>query len=570
MACRKEGWFSGLDWFGGDDGKTKCSDVDAGKSLSKCSWIKFKGYLNITEKVRYNQLYEFELLNCNRTRIHVQFYYEFLNPHNEQLGWNYFLLPYIFAILLFIYSITGLVWLGNIIVTQMGAGSNTLHKLISFWPLVKIFVVAYNLGFWEYLSDKGVISWFIVLIYAVFNGFWITYVFFVILMIALGYGITRKSITMAEAFFLGIILVCHYIAMVLNYGLEGVFVLPCIFSYFGLMMFIIFCMRLAIAELERATARAKNIAPSSHSPKIDELRFERACPSRKDQLILLRRLLFALPFYAFGLMVFAGTYVFLLPNLDWLYRLGNELAELWILSVLMFIFRLRKRNLYFEFNDQLMQGNESQSSEGTLEFHSPSGDDDIEATENAVEMSSVPITPRTEVDDDDGFGEDDEEEKHQTVTKIGPSSAGYSVPQTLRVTPGLPPGTVVPTGQIIFIDSVEQSKQQPSAPPQSLGQQKLSDLDPKSASSDSPAPSTTPAAAPSPSTPAPKSDSAKGQTKQPKEVRVEEASVSRIRGTRGQGPATLRKPREFDYDSTQGYWAVQTANDQIQKETTDS
>lgn len=105
----------------------------------------------------------------------------FLNPDGEYLGWDTIPLPYIYGILVIVYAVLLLAWLGNIVFIDkvcarqcanvcvagsksqlltarytsfQGAGSNRLHKYISLWPIMKLWLVIFNTAYWGYISER--------------------------------------------------------------------------------------------------------------------------------------------------------------------------------------------------------------------------------------------------------------------------------------------------------------------------------------------------------------------------------------------------------------------------------
>lgn len=111
----------------------------------------------------------------------LQFYEVFLNPDGEYLGWDTIPLPYIYGILIIVYAVLLLAWLGNIVFIDkvcarqcanvcvagsksqlltarytsfQGAGSNRLHKYISLWPIMKLWLVIFNTAYWGYISER--------------------------------------------------------------------------------------------------------------------------------------------------------------------------------------------------------------------------------------------------------------------------------------------------------------------------------------------------------------------------------------------------------------------------------
>ncbi len=92
---------------------------------------------------------------------------------------------------------------------------------LSFWPVIKLFLVSFNTGFWEYLSSNGATSWATMATYCIYNAFWSVYLFSALLAISLGWGISRKGISWLEAIVVAISLVALYVTEILNYSVEG-------------------------------------------------------------------------------------------------------------------------------------------------------------------------------------------------------------------------------------------------------------------------------------------------------------------------------------------------------------
>ena len=117
------------------------------QNSSRCPFYTFQGYANLTGVAPSRDMYWFVLVNCNKTGLNVevpfpppprpslvpipvaplllslsccfhqpdpQFYEVFLNPNNQYLGWDTIPLPYLYGILIIVYSFLFLAWIANI------------------------------------------------------------------------------------------------------------------------------------------------------------------------------------------------------------------------------------------------------------------------------------------------------------------------------------------------------------------------------------------------------------------------------------------------------------------------
>jgi len=68
---------------------------------------------------------------------------------------------------------------------------------------------------------QGVMSWVVDGIYVVYNAFWYCYLFGALLLIALAWGISRKSITVVQSIVLTLVELVFYVTWVINFIFDG-------------------------------------------------------------------------------------------------------------------------------------------------------------------------------------------------------------------------------------------------------------------------------------------------------------------------------------------------------------
>ncbi|ELR16827.1 uncharacterized protein ACA1_383600 [Acanthamoeba castellanii str. Neff] len=314
LVCNDDDYGDMIDGYSTSDGKDVCNKIAQNKS--KCAVHQFKGFANMTGVAKTRDMYWFVLVNCNQTKLNVEFYEVFLNPGGEYLGWDTIPLPYIYGILIIVYAVLLLAWLGNIVFIDKGAGSNRLHKYISLWPIMKLWLVIFNTAYWGYISERGVMTWGIDVIYVIYNSLWYSYFFGGLLLVGLAWGISRKGMGWFEALIFCAVQIVFYITWVINFALEGYYAVVSIFGLGCMLIVIFFFTSFSIKNVNKAIQNSQSVGPAQASSSA-------------------------------GGLVWALLYAGLFHYHTWAYRMLNEASELALVIML-------GRNLYFEFNDDAL------------------------------------------------------------------------------------------------------------------------------------------------------------------------------------------------------------------------
>lgn len=69
--------------------------------------------------------------------------------------------------------------------------------------------------------------WSMVVVYVIYNSLWYIYMFGALLLIALAWGISRTQVNMIEGIIFAAIQVIFYVTWVINFALEGYYVVCC-------------------------------------------------------------------------------------------------------------------------------------------------------------------------------------------------------------------------------------------------------------------------------------------------------------------------------------------------------
>jgi hypothetical protein len=96
-------------------------------------------------------------------------------------------------------------------------------------------------------------SWGVDVIYVIYNSLWYSYFFGALLLIGLAWGISRKGMGWIEAGVFIAVEVVFYVTWVINFALEGYYVVRCSET------------RLSLQNLRPFNASAPNPFPSSTS-----------------------------------------------------------------------------------------------------------------------------------------------------------------------------------------------------------------------------------------------------------------------------------------------------------------
>ena len=69
----------------------------------------------------------------------------------------------------------------------------------------------------------------VVVVYVIYNSLWYAYLFGGLKLIGLAWGISRKGINWVEALIFGLVQIIFYVTWVINFSLEGYYVVRCPF-----------------------------------------------------------------------------------------------------------------------------------------------------------------------------------------------------------------------------------------------------------------------------------------------------------------------------------------------------
>lgn len=371
LVCNDDDYGDMIDGYSTSDGKDVCNKIAQNKS--KCAVHQFKGFANMTGVAKTRDMYWFVLVNCNQTKLNVEFYEVFLNPGGEYLGWDTIPLPYIYGILIIVYAVLLLAWLGNIVFIDKGAGSNRLHKYISLWPIMKLWLVIFNTAYWGYISERGVMTWGIDVIYVIYNSLWYSYFFGGLLLVGLAWGISRKGMGWFEALIFCAVQIVFYITWVINFALEGYYAVVSIFGLGCMLIVIFFFTSFSIKNVNKAIQNSQSVGPAQASssagglvppPKLpadnapgaelNDVRYQRSKLTLQERHRILKTFMWVHIGYIAPMIAWALLYAGLFHYHTWAYRMLNEASELALVIMLGWILRLRRRNLYFEFNDDAL------------------------------------------------------------------------------------------------------------------------------------------------------------------------------------------------------------------------
>jgi hypothetical protein len=371
LVCTDGQYDDTIDGWSDSDGRKVCTKIAQNKT--KCAVKEFQGFANMTGVARSRDMYWFVLVNCNQTKIDVEFYEEFINPGDEYLGWDTIPLPYIYGILIIVYAVLLLAWIGNIVLIDWGAGSNRLHKYISLWPVMKLWLLIFNTAYWGYLSEKGVMSWGVDVIYVIYNSLWYSYFFGALLLIGLAWGISRKGMGWIEAGVFIAVEVVFYVTWVINFALEGYYVVVSIFGLGCMLIVIFFFTSFSAREVDKAIKNSQSVGPAQASAsagglvpppnlpqgnapgaELNDVRYQRSKLTLQERHRVLKLFMWVHLGYIIPMIAWALIYAGLFHYHTWAYRMLNEASELALVIVLGWMLRLRRRNLYFEFNDDAL------------------------------------------------------------------------------------------------------------------------------------------------------------------------------------------------------------------------
>ncbi|KAK3235338.1 hypothetical protein CYMTET_54456 [Cymbomonas tetramitiformis] len=294
------------------------------------AWLIEHGRHYIYEQVDERYYLNFMVLNCNANTVVVnRVKYKLLNPHGEHLGTGHQPLPTMFMSFL-------LLWLA----LAMLQGANwlcfkhfitPLHKVMLLVPCLKLIHLALAVLKWQRLSASGEGEEWLELLFIIASVLAQTLTFGILLLMAKGWLITRRSLPSAERQATALSVLVLVALFFAYYLLSSFSFFALAIMYMTILVFIIssIARNVRLLRLQIVSLQSQGME-TTHTPV--QLK---AQMYRSFQVIM-----FA---YVSNKIVFEMLMIFL-KDMPWLSHFFSELVEVFLWASVGFVFRLRIPN----------------------------------------------------------------------------------------------------------------------------------------------------------------------------------------------------------------------------------